>query len=355
MGFFKSLIQLFGSKSETLKGPTFVKKFSENNKQLKDLEKILKIAPKDLESKIKQEMKCISYGINGEKNIAYELKNSHMPILILHDLYLKYNGLSAQIDYVVIGSKFILVIECKNMFGEIEITNSGDFIRYFKDFNGKLYKKEGIYSPIVQNERHVELIKDILKKEGLLKKDYNGLINHIVTIANPKTVINSRFAKKEIKDHIIKHEQLINKMKSLNNNNNNNKCISQKNMNEIAKILLKYNGKFNIDYKRKYGLSKETSINNKENKITQKEKRNNFKVSKDLEDTKIYKDLKEYRLNKSKKEGIPPYCVYTNRELENIINSMPKTLDELKTINGFGTVKCEKYGRDIIKIVKKNR
>ena len=31
----------------------------------------------------------------------------------------------------------------------------------------------------------------------------------------------------------------------------------------------------------------------------------------------------------------------------------PKTLNELANINGFGKVKCEKYGSDIIDIVKK--
>ena len=36
-------------------------------------------------------MKLLSYGVIGEKNVACELKNSHMPILILHDLYLALN------------------------------------------------------------------------------------------------------------------------------------------------------------------------------------------------------------------------------------------------------------------------
>lgn len=105
----------------------------------------------------------LSYGIIDEKNVAYELKNSHMPILILHDLYLEYKGIKAQVNYVVVDQRFILVIECKNMVGDIEITSNGDFIRYFKSTNGKVYKKEGMYSPIVQNERHVELIRYILK------------------------------------------------------------------------------------------------------------------------------------------------------------------------------------------------
>lgn len=43
-----------------------------------------------------------------------------------------------------------------------------------------------------------------------------------------------------------------------------------------------------------------------------------------------------------------------NQELEAIIEVKPKTIEELKTIRGFGNVKCEKYGAEIIEIVKRN-
>lgn len=67
---------------------------------------------------------------------------------ILHDLYLEDHDLSAQIDFLIITRKRIFILECKNMIGNIEINNLGDFIRTMK-FNGK-YIKESIYSPITQ-------------------------------------------------------------------------------------------------------------------------------------------------------------------------------------------------------------
>ena len=70
-----------------------------------------------------------------------------------------------------------------------------------------------MYSPIVQNERHVEIIRDILKSEGFFNKSDYGMVQYVVTLANPKAVLNSKYAIKELKDHIIKHDQLINKMK----------------------------------------------------------------------------------------------------------------------------------------------
>jgi len=248
MGLFNILKEAIVSKPVTLKGPSFIKEFNEDNKQLNELEELLKVASEEVCKDIKKDMKLISYGMIGEKNIAYELSNSHMPILILHDLFIEYNGLKAQVDYVVIDQKFILVIECKNMVGDIEITNNGDFIRHFKGANGRVYKKEGMYSPIVQNERHTDLIKDILINERHLKKTNYEMIKHIVTVANPKAVINNKYAKAEIKKKIIKHEQLINKMKELHEENKNGYYFTEENMYNIANSLLKYNEMYCVDY-----------------------------------------------------------------------------------------------------------
>jgi len=71
-----------------------------------------------------------------------------------------------------------------------------------------------------------------------------------------------------------------------------------------------------------------------------------------IEKTSLYKELKEYRLNKSREEKVKPYFLYNNLQLEAIIRAKPKTVEELKEINGFGNVKCEKYGADIIYIIK---
>lgn len=66
---------------------------------------------------------------------------------------------------------------------------------------------------------------------------------------------------------------------------------------------------------------------------------------------KIRKNLIKYRTNKSREEGNKAYFVFTNEQLDNIIKVMPKNLNELLKIKGFGKVKCEKYGNDIINIV----
>lgn len=77
--------------------------------------------------RLTKDIKKLTSGLNGEKTVAYELKNSYLPILILQDLYLKNQDTTAQIDFVVIATSFILVIESKKLIDDIEVTNKGRF------------------------------------------------------------------------------------------------------------------------------------------------------------------------------------------------------------------------------------
>lgn len=176
---------------DKMKDPIFLKESSNAEVQLEKLREIEPLLNMEGKSIIRQDIKCLEYGIAGEKNIAFELKNSHMPMYIIHDLYIEYGDLSAQIDYLVITRKLCFVIECKNLIGNIEINNSGDFIRTI-DFNGK-FKKEGIYSPITQCQRHLELIKKIkldkcksVISQFIVSKFFENSYKTVVILANPK-------------------------------------------------------------------------------------------------------------------------------------------------------------------------
>jgi len=170
-------------------------------------------------------LNILEYGIAGEKNIEFELKNSHMPLYVLHDIYLKWEELSAQIDYLVFTPKICFIIECKNLYGNIEINNNGEFIRTI-EYNGKK-KKEGIYSPVTQNERHLELIKSMILSNQksiisrkLAEKSFGEMFVPVVVLANPKTVINNRFAKMKIKEKVIRADKLIQYIKDTYNKSN---------------------------------------------------------------------------------------------------------------------------------------
>ena len=203
--------------------------------------------------KIEKEIAITEAGIYGEDSILFELKNSGMDLVVIHDLYIETSdGRGAQIDFFVITPYVNVIIECKNLFGNIEINSKGEFIRTF-EYKGRKYK-EGIYSPITQNERHITVYKDCRKEDKnfaqklLFEKFFDTYNKSIVVLANPKTVVNDRFAQKEVKEQIIRCDQLITYLKNLKSDNKS----SKKEMREFGEKILAMNIENRKDYLKKY-------------------------------------------------------------------------------------------------------
>lgn len=360
------VIKLLTNKPTEIENPVFLKHFNKENNQIKELEELLKTCNETSKKFIEQDIKKLKYGQIGENNVYYELKNSFIPMICMHDIRLKYRGMIAQIDFLVLTSKYIYVIECKNMMGDITITKEGEFIRYMKNSYGKVVSKQGMYSPIVQNERHINVIKEILSNE-LKYKNKLSRIESLVVTANPKTIINKKYASRDVSEKIIRHDQIIDKIKEHQNNKKIDWVFIEDDMREIAKCLSKYHKEVKIDYDKKYCLSSskeeikiEGDYCNKYNTRVEREYSPKYDTSVIREDNKEIKvkseddlrqSLKLYRLNMSKKEGIQPYMVFNNDTMEQLISKRPKSLYELRNIKGFGPVKCEKYGMDLIKII----
>ena len=66
----------------------------------------------------------------------------------------------------------------------------------------------------------------------------------------------------------------------------------------------------------------------------------------------LVKTLKAYRTSIATSHRIPPYYIFNNEEMGKIIEIMPKNKQEFIAIKGFGEVKYEKYGEEIINIIK---
>jgi len=347
---------------DKLKEPVFLKETSSAKAQLEELKSFLATAPSDIKPKIEQDIKMLESGIYGEDNIIFELKNSHIPMYVIHDLYLEDNGLTAQIDFLIITRKRMVILECKNLIGNIEINNVGDFIRTLQ-YNGK-YKKEGIYSPITQNKRHLELLKQLRIKaksniftKAIFEKYFYDTYRSVVVLANPKTVLNIKYAKKEVKEQVIKADQLIEYIKKINNEPDAESC-SDNQMLELAEFYLNLHKENKVDYfsKYKYLASEENEIVFEQ--ISEKEtivKIENYETSATpIEiNSDICKVLKAYRLKKCREENIKPYFIFNDKQMEDLIAKNPKTIDDLMKVSGFGEVKCKKYGQDILKIISK--
>lgn len=244
MGFF--------SKPEVI----ILKESSDAQTYLKKLEDILVTVEGETKSKVQKEIAIVKAGIAGEENILFELKNSDMDLVVLQDIYIEtQDGRGAQIDFIVITSKLVILIECKNLFGNIEINSRGDFIRTIK--YGNRWFKEGIYSPITQNERHLSVLKECRteNKNGFwqffIRKNFDDFYKSLIVLANPRTVVNDRYAKKEVKNQVIRADQLIATIKQMNAASKELPS-SKKEMLNIGQSFLERNREERKDYFAKY-------------------------------------------------------------------------------------------------------
>lgn len=241
---------------DKLKEPVFLKDNSEADRQLAALQELREKATGDLAEKIEEEISRVNAGIFGEKTVRFELQNSHLPMYILHDLFLEYDGLTAQIDYLIVTRKQTFMLECKNLYGNIEINNAGDFIRTVS--YGRRTKKEGIYSPITQNRRHLELIKQIRCAEkgnfltkAIFEKNFDENYRAMVVLANPKTVLYDRYAKKEVRQQVIRADQLADYIRKATADSKA-ESYSDKEMESLAQFFRGIHKEQKADYTAKF-------------------------------------------------------------------------------------------------------
>lgn len=72
----------------------------------------------------------------------------------------------------------------------------------------------------------------------------------------------------------------------------------------------------------------------------------------DLEQLEILKNLKQWRSQKAYKLKISNFLICHNSELINLVVQKPLSIIELRRIKGFGDLKSDKYGEDILSILK---
>lgn len=312
------------------KNQVLYKEDTTTQKELDRMKEYLKTHPnKDLENKVK----LFEYGLAGEKQVLYELLHSGIGMYILHNVSFEYKGKSAQIDFVVITARCTYFIECKNFIGNITINSKGDFVRTYMKNNRKV--TEGTYNPITQSKRHLEIIKEenydnanILYKMNF-EKTFDSFHDYIVVMANPKIIINDKYAPKNIKERLVKADQIIECLKRLETKRDPFRF--EKDIKKVADVYIESN--------------KEKSL--LKSFIAEYEKEN---IKDDNKET-IRAELKKYRLQKAKSLNYKPYFIFNDQTLEEILSIMPRTLTDLKKISGLGDKKMEFYGQDIINII----
>ena len=332
MGLIDSAIDAF-----RFKDTVFYKENSDLQSKYDALKKLNEEYPNNEE--LLSELFIVKKGLDGENEIAYQLKKAHIGMYVLRDIKVKHEDLTAQIDYVIITPVYTYYVECKNLVGNITVTDKGDFIREFT-INGKKIKK-GMYSPLRQVEAQREVIRKIWEsnssaiKKFFASKNFDYYRRVLVVAANQDTILNTNRAPKEIKYKILRADALIRQIEyDLNHRGNDEYLDSKKSMEEIAQSYIDLSSKEEINY---YDYYKEKYCSNL-----------NIKVNDGLKDRLI-----ELRKTRSNEMNIPAYYVFTNDELDKLIEIRPKSIEELKNANIISPVKIKTHGEKIIEEINK--
>lgn len=285
------------------------------------------------------ELYLIKKGLDGENEISYQLKKAHIGMYVLRDIKVKHRDMTAQIDYVIITPVFTYYVECKNLVGNITVTEKGDFIRELT-INKKKIKK-GMYSPLRQVEAQREVIRKIWEsntstiKKLFATKNFDYYRRVLVVAANQDTILDIKKAPKEIKDKILRADSLVRQIQyDIDHINNMDYYESKKGMQKIAQLYIDLSSNENINY---YKLYKQKFCANMDKSS-----------SNDLKDR-----LLTLRKNRSNEMNIPAYYVFTNDELDKLIDIKPRTIDELKSANILSTIKIKTHGQQIINEINK--
>lgn len=332
MGLIDSAIDAF-----RFKDTVFYKENSDLQNKYDALKKLNDEYPNN--DDILSELFIVKKGLDGENEIAYQLKKAHIGMYVLRDIKVKYEDLTAQIDYVIITPVYTYYVECKNLVGNITVTDKGDFIREFS-INGKKIKK-GMYSPLRQVEAQREVIRKIWEsnssaiKKFFASKNFDYYRRILVVAANQDTILNTNRAPKEMKYKILRADALIRQIEyDIDHRGNDEYLESKKGMEEMAKSYVDLSAKEEINY---YDYYKEKYCNNI-----------SISIKDDLKDKLI-----EFRKNRSNEMNIPAYYVFTNEELDKLVELRPKTVEELKNANILTAIKIKTHGEEIIKTINK--
>ncbi len=140
-----------------------IKSTDDKGTRLAELEAKMRIGGREAKY-AKENYFAFKAGIEGERDAAYMLDfhygNSTKNWAVIHDLRLEHGGRIAQIDHLLINRFLeIYVLETKHFNSGVKITEEGEFMRW----NNFQKNYEGMQSPLAQNERHISVLRDVLK------------------------------------------------------------------------------------------------------------------------------------------------------------------------------------------------
>ncbi|MDH3973084.1 MAG: DNA helicase RecQ [Deltaproteobacteria bacterium] len=74
----------------------------------------------------------------------------------------------------------------------------------------------------------------------------------------------------------------------------------------------------------------------------------------DPEERRFFELLRAARLSIAKNEGVPPYVIFHDMTLSEMVKHLPQNINEMRELSGVGEKKLAKYGEVFLKIIKEH-
>jgi ATP-dependent DNA helicase RecQ len=68
----------------------------------------------------------------------------------------------------------------------------------------------------------------------------------------------------------------------------------------------------------------------------------------------LWESLRQLRLEISREQGVPPYAVFSDRTLQELVRYRPRTVEELPGISGVGRMKLAAYGESFVQVLQRH-
>lgn len=65
----------------------------------------------------------------------------------------------------------------------------------------------------------------------------------------------------------------------------------------------------------------------------------------------VFAKLRELRKTQAEREGVPPYALFTNEQLAEMVRRRARSLADLEQIDGIGPARLQKYGRTFLQVL----
>ena len=266
------------------------------------------------------------YGIEGEDRFFHELDNVFLPVFCLADIRIELLEGNAQADFIILYGKRMFIVEVKNLYGHIHVTEEERFIRVIPRLNS-LPEEEGMKNPFVQLQRQKNLFNRFLSYHHI-KCD----IDVLVVMANPRTKI-----KLEKETAVIRYDEIHRYLEALSLQPTEEELEFAK---SVGDLLIKHHKD------RKHFFTKQI-------------KKDTMKVPlpSDLSDEQfsMYEKILEERRRIANEKKLPICNIFTNKDALALLKNFPLTKEEFIQTPGFKEKKYQLFGENLLELFRHHK